>query len=96
MRGETQVGAPGVSERRSAPARLPAPGGADPSSIGVLGLRRMEEARASKQPHLVILSGRRRVGKTELLAHSGRGKPIACLAAAHVPVRSGASCYSYR
>ena len=56
----------------------------------------MEEARASKQPHLVILSGRRRVGKTELLAHSGRGKPIACLAAAHVPVRSGASCYSYR
>ena len=77
---------PGMSSSapaHSARAVPPVPGTARGSFIDrVLELRRLEEAWASEQPHLVILSGRRRVGKTELLARFSRGKPIAYLAAA--------------
>jgi AAA+ ATPase superfamily predicted ATPase len=48
----------------------------------VLELRRLEAAWASGTAQLAIVSGRRRVGKTELLARFSRGKPFAYLAAA--------------
>ncbi|HET7677766.1 MAG TPA: ATP-binding protein [Candidatus Limnocylindrales bacterium] len=48
----------------------------------ILELGRLDEAWASGEAQLIIVSGRRRVGKTELLARFSRGKPVAYIAAA--------------